>query len=138
VNILGWFRIPGDFPGLNLLGSFGQPPVIVNDGLVSGLLRHPVIFRSPAIFSCLNDVFVNGERMSTSRHADWRADLDASRDLSDLEKQSYGFVLGWFESWRLRKGLRAERPAAVLFWKEQVLAKPRKDWQRERWAEAGV
>ncbi|MBN8456244.1 MAG: hypothetical protein J0M04_00165 [Verrucomicrobia bacterium] len=76
--------------------------------------------------------------MSTSRYADWRADLDASRDLSDLDKQSYGFVLGWFESWRLRKGLRAERPTAVAFWKEQVMVKPRKDWQRERWAEAGA
>ncbi len=73
--------------------------------------------------------------MSTSRYADWRADLDASRDLSDLDKQSYGFVLGWFESWRLRKGLRAERPTAVAFWKEQVMVKPRKDWQQERWAE---
>ena len=73
--------------------------------------------------------------MSTSRDADWRADLDASRDLSDLDKQSYGFVLGWFETWRLRKGLRPERPTAVQFWKEQVMVKPRKDWQRERWAE---
>ncbi len=74
--------------------------------------------------------------MSTSRYANWRANLDASRELNDFEKQNYGFVPGWFESWRLRKGLRAERPTAVLFWKEQVLAKPRKDWQRERWGGA--
>ncbi len=45
-----------------------------------------------------------------SRYANWRVDLDASRDLNDLEKQNCGFVLGWFEIWWLRQGLRAERP----------------------------
>jgi len=73
------------------------------------------------ILPCVEGVLKNSDRMSTARYADWRADLDASRDLSDLDKQSYGFVLGWFESWRLRKGLRAERPTAVAFWKEQVI-----------------
>jgi hypothetical protein len=34
-------------------------------------------------------------------NADWRADLEASRDVMDLEKQQYGFLLGWYESWRL-------------------------------------
>ncbi len=62
--------------------------------------------------------------------------MDASRDLSDLDKQGYGFLLSWFESWRTRKGLAADRSAAVDFWKEQVVVKPRKAWQLDRWAEA--
>ncbi len=68
--------------------------------------------------------------------ADWRADLEASRNLTDLEKQNYGFVLAWFESWRLRLGLDQGRETAVRFWREQVKGKERKDWQLERWAEA--
>jgi integron integrase len=74
--------------------------------------------------------------MNANVAAEWRADLDASRDLSDLEKQGFGFLLSWFESYRMRKGLRADRPAAVLFWREQVVVKPRKQWQLDRWAEA--
>ena len=68
--------------------------------------------------------------------ADWRADLEASRDLTDLEKQNFGFLLAWFETWRLRQGLGPERESAVRFWREQVRSKERKDWQLERWAEA--
>jgi hypothetical protein len=68
--------------------------------------------------------------------ADWRADLDASRDLSDLEKQNYSFLLAWYETWRLKAGLGPVREAAVKFWREQVKSKARKPWQLERWAEA--
>jgi hypothetical protein len=39
--------------------------------------------------------------------ANWRDDLEASRDLTDLEKQNYGFILAGFETWRLRQGSRA-------------------------------
>ncbi len=70
------------------------------------------------------------------KDADWKADLEASRDLNDLEKQNYGFLLAWFESWRLRQGLGPERESAVRFWREQVKSKERKAWQLERWAEA--
>lgn len=70
------------------------------------------------------------------KDADWRADLEASRDLNDLEKQNYGFLLAWYESWRLRQSLRPERETAVRFWRKQVKAKERKAWQLERWAEA--
>ncbi len=62
--------------------------------------------------------------MSTSRHADWRADLDASRDVSEPDKQGYGFLVDWFENWRTRKQLSAGRPAAVAFWQAQVVVKP--------------
>jgi integron integrase len=53
-----------------------------------------------------------------------------------LEKQNFGFLLAWFETWRLRQGLGPERESAVRFWREQVRSKERKDWQLERWAEA--
>ena len=71
-----------------------------------------------------------------SQAADWRADLDASRDLNDQDKQHYGFLLSWFESWRQRQRLEPERAAAVEFWKGQVVGKPRKQWQLERWGES--
>lgn len=38
----------------------------------------------------------------TSKAADWRHDLEASRNLTEVEKQHFGFVLAWFESWRLK------------------------------------
>lgn len=79
---------------------------------------------------------MNNDRVNIIGAADWRADLDASRDLSDLEKQNYGFLLSWFESWRVRQRLDPGRAAAVEFWKSQVSVKPRKDWQLERWSEA--
>ncbi len=68
--------------------------------------------------------------------ADWRADLEASRDLSESEKQHFGFVLAWFETWRLKQGRDPSREAAIRFWREQVKAKERKEWQLVRWAEA--
>ncbi|MGB0990870.1 MAG: integron integrase [Akkermansiaceae bacterium] len=67
---------------------------------------------------------------------DWRADLLASRDLSDREKQGYGFVLAWYEQWRLTKRMAAGVDSARKFWKLEVQAKVRKDWQEEQWAEA--
>lgn len=60
--------------------------------------------------------------------ADWRKDLEASRDVTEQDQQHYGFVLAWHDSWRMRLGLPATREAAVRFWREQVQAKPRKDW----------
>lgn len=65
----------------------------------------------------------------------WQEDLMASRDLSDRDKQGYGMVIGWFDSWRLKQELPLGREAAVVFWKNQVTAKPRKDWQMQQWAE---
>jgi integrase len=69
-------------------------------------------------------------------YADWRSDLEASRDLTDQEKQNPVFLLAWYEHWRLGQGLEPVRASAVRFWNEQVITKPRKDWQLERWAEA--
>jgi len=55
----------------------------------------------------------------------WGEDLAASRDVSDNDKQHYGFLLAWFESWRLRTGRAPSRAAAKEFWKLQVLANRR-------------
>jgi len=70
--------------------------------------------------------------------AAWRSDLEASHNLSDLEKQHYGFVLAWFETWRLKLGMDTDRRAAVEFWRNQVMAKPRNDWQLAWWGEGSV
>jgi hypothetical protein len=65
--------------------------------------------------------------------ANWREDLEASRDVSAADQEHFGFLLGWFESWRLKGGLDPNRQAAVAFWRTQVTVKPRKSWQLERW-----
>lgn len=71
-----------------------------------------------------------------NKGSSWNEDLLASRDLSDQEKQGYGFLLAWFESWRLRRHLLPGREAGRMFWRVEVSSKPRKDWQLEQWAAA--
>ena len=43
----------------------------------------------------------NSGHMNNEGVTDWRADLDAARDLSDPGKQNHGFLLTWFKSWRV-------------------------------------
>jgi hypothetical protein len=47
-------------------------------------------------------------------------------------------VLEWFENYRLRCDLDANREAAVRFWKEEVLRadRSREKWQLEQWGDA--
>ncbi len=71
-----------------------------------------------------------------SKQADWQADLEASRNLSDTDRKYYGSFLSWFHFWRKTEGREPGRAAAVAFWRTQVIAKPRKEWQVARWAEA--
>lgn len=66
---------------------------------------------------------------------DWRADMEASRDLSKDEKLGFGLLCGWFENWRLRSGKSPGRESAREFWRDQVLAKPRENWQLDQWAQ---
>ncbi|MEZ5299391.1 MAG: hypothetical protein R3F11_01785 [Verrucomicrobiales bacterium] len=66
----------------------------------------------------------------------WAEDLEASRDVGGAEKKRFAFLLGWFEKWRLGKGLAPGREAARAFWRDQVGAKPREAWQLDGWAEA--
>jgi integrase len=73
--------------------------------------------------------------MERKRAADWNEDLLASRDLTEWEKQHFGFVLSWFQGWRLRQELPPGRAAAEQFWRAVVRAKPRKKWQEEGWAQ---
>ena len=67
---------------------------------------------------------------------DWREDLIAARDLGPREKDSYGFAVGWFDTWRIRKALPAGVESARRFWREEVLRKPRERWQLQQWTEA--
>ncbi len=50
----------------------------------------------------------------------WSEDLMASRDLSKAEIEGFGFLVGWFEEWRVRAGLPPGRQAAERFWREAV------------------
>jgi len=66
----------------------------------------------------------------------WREDLEASREVEECVKSGYAMLLGWFEAWRLRKGLEASLEVARRFWKEEVRKKEREAWQLAQWAEA--
>jgi len=79
---------------------------------------------------------MNTEQKNTLRACEWRADLEAARDLDKGEILSFAFLIGWMEEWRLRRGLVPGREASVVFWREQVLVKPREEWQLTQWAEA--
>ncbi|MGD9420814.1 MAG: integron integrase [Verrucomicrobiota bacterium JB025] len=81
----------------------------------------------------MNSTTIHAKR---SRPAfNWREDLAASRNLSSNQIQAFGFVVGWFESWRVRMALQPGRGSAREFWKVCVLAKQREDWQLTQWAE---
>ena len=66
----------------------------------------------------------------------WREDLTRSRDLNQREVVGYGFFIGWYEGWRIGKGLEAGRDSARRFWREVVISKEREIWQKEQWAES--
>ena len=68
----------------------------------------------------------------------WRRDLSEFRGLTDRERTGFLLVLEWFENFRLRHELPADREAAKVFWKNDVMRedRPREDWQLEQWADA--
>ncbi len=70
-----------------------------------------------------------------ANHSNWREDLENSRDLSKREMEYIGFVVNWFESWRLAKNLELCRDVAGRFWKEAVIFKERSSWQLQQWTE---
>ena len=72
----------------------------------------------------------NGKLISS-----WREDLDHARDVSKRDAETLGFVVNWFESWRLAKDLDATRDVAARFWREAVMIKERVSWQLDQWAE---
>ncbi|BDS08125.1 hypothetical protein NT6N_31650 [Oceaniferula spumae] len=82
----------------------------------------------------INQVDTSGD--SVSKSGSWREDLLASRDLNDREKQGFGFLLSWFETWRVSRRLPADVKSARQFWKSEVIVKDRKQWQLEQWAES--
>ena len=68
----------------------------------------------------------------------WRTDLAEFRGLTDRERAGYLLVLEWFENFRLRHELAADREAARLFWRSEVKREGRKrePWQLEQWGDA--
>ena len=70
------------------------------------------------------------------RNPSWREDLENSRDLKTGEKQGYGFLVAWFEEWRLARDLKPNRESAKRFWREAVMSKEREQWQLAQWTEA--
>ena len=68
----------------------------------------------------------------------WRKDLAEFRGLSERERAGFLLVLEWFENFRLRHELSADRAAARLFWKSEVKreGREREPWQLQQWADA--
>ncbi len=68
----------------------------------------------------------------------WRKDLSEFRNLTDRERGGFLLVLEWFENFRLRNELEANRAAAKAFWRSEVLRedRPREQWQLEQWGDA--
>lgn len=59
----------------------------------------------------------------------WRDDLKMARNVPESRKPGFELLLSCFEDWRLGKQLEPGHEAACAFWREQVKAKPRADWQ---------
>jgi len=68
----------------------------------------------------------------------WRKDLSEFRGLTDRERAGFLLVLEWFENFRLRHELPADRDSAKTFWKSEVIreGRPREDWQLNQWSDA--
>jgi integron integrase len=75
---------------------------------------------------------------STKIRCCWRKDLSEFRGLTERERAGFLLVLEWFENFRLRHDLVANRDAAKFFWKQEVLRedRPREKWQLEQWGDA--
>jgi len=71
-----------------------------------------------------------------SSRLDWKADLQASRDLTSPEISAFTIFLKWFESWCIRRSLNPDRDSGVCFWRAQVMSEPREQWQLDQWTEA--
>ena len=77
--------------------------------------------------------------MKTQISADlyaWSKDLDASSDVRLREVPAFAMLLGWLEKFVCGRGLRPDRDACALFWKEAVLTRTRESWQLEQWGAA--
>lgn len=68
----------------------------------------------------------------------WRKDLAEFRGLSEQERTGFLLVLEWFENFRMRNDLEANREAAKIFWRTEVLRedRPRQEWQIHQWGDA--
>lgn len=74
----------------------------------------------------------------SKKHRCWRNDLAGFRGLTDTERGGFLVLLEWFENFRLRNDLPADRNAAKIFWKAEVIRddRPREDWQLNQWGDA--
>ena len=68
----------------------------------------------------------------------WRKDLAEFRGLSDRDRTGFLVLLEWFENYRLRLDLDADREAAASFWRCDVKKEgvKREDWQLDQWSAA--
>ena len=75
---------------------------------------------------------------ATKNRSCWRKDLAVFRGLSDPGRAAYLVLLEWFENFRLRFDLQANRETAERFWRLEVKKEGivRKDGQLREWSAA--
>jgi integron integrase len=75
---------------------------------------------------------------ATKNRSCWRKDLAVFRGLSDPDRAAYLVLLEWFENFRLRFDLQANRETAERFWRLEVKKEGivRKDGQLSQWSAA--
>ncbi len=68
----------------------------------------------------------------------WRKDLAEFRGLTEQERTGFLLVLEWFENFRLRQEMAADKKASEVFWNTEVMREGRKreKWQLEQWSDA--
>jgi len=71
-----------------------------------------------------------------NKNVSWREDLTNSRDLGVRDIESFGFLISWFDEWRVHRSLKLDRDSAKRFWSECVRSKDREEWQLRQWTEA--
>ena len=68
----------------------------------------------------------------------WRKDLAQFRGMSERDRSGFLVLLEWFENFRMRFDLQANREAAACFWRTEVKKDgvTREPWQLEQWTQA--
>lgn len=94
--------------------------------------------RTLLVLTCLRGFLFWAAMNASKTRWCWRKDLADFRGLTEAERAGFLLVLEWFENFRLRHQLKAERAAAKVFWRSEVLreGRPREPWQLAQWADA--
>lgn len=95
------------------------------NSLFAGLARKIAIGQ----FAGLNCLMM---KMEVTTRFCWMQDLEKARNVPARDRKGYEMLLSWFDTWRMGRQLPPGRESVRLFWKHQILSKPRPEWQLEQ------